>query len=71
MAALRRYFGTVSVAFNAPGGGLVYQMHRSPVEAPKGTLTEELLDVLIESAKDEYDTDDLIILSWTIHPEIM
>jgi hypothetical protein len=71
MAAPRRYFGTVCVAFNAPAGGLVYQMHRTTVEGPKGTFTEELLDVLIESAKDEYDTDDLIVLSWTIHPEIM
>lgn len=71
MARTRKYFGTLSLALPAEGGGLVHRFHREYVEGPSGTPTEDLLDVLLDSARDQFGTDDFIVLSWTIHPEVM
>lgn len=71
MGGTRKYFGTLSLALPAEGGGLVHRFYREYVEGPKGTPTEDLLDVLLESAAEHYETDDFVVISWTIHPEVM
>lgn len=71
MSRTRRYFGTLSLALPAEGGGLVHRFYREYVEGPRGTPTEDLLDVLLDSAREYYETEDFVVMSWTIHPEVM